>query len=100
MAMDRENRRLYIGCRKPQKTIVMDADSGKILANLPIGAGVDATQFGSGDGFASCRDGTLTVIRETSPGTFSVVLTVQSRWAAREWPCIMTTRRSTSRRPI
>ena len=83
MAMDRENRRLYIGCRKPQKMIVMDADSGKILADLPIGAGVDATQFGGGDGFASCRDGTLTVVRETAPGTFSVAQTVQTKLGAK-----------------
>src|SRR5438477_533410 len=56
MAIDREHRRLYIGCRKPQKMIVMDADTGKVLGDAPIGAGVDATQFDSGDSFASCRD--------------------------------------------
>ena len=29
--------------------------------------------------FASCRDGTLAVVRETSPGKFAVVQTVQTR---------------------
>ena len=83
MAMDREHGRLFIGCRNPQKMIVMDAGSGKVLADLPIGAGVDATQFDGGDAFASCRDGTLTVIRETSPGKFEVVQTVQTKQGAR-----------------
>jgi hypothetical protein len=62
--------------------IVMSAADGKILADLPIGAGVDATQF-DGDAFASCRDGTLAVVRETSPGKFAVVQTVKTRPGAR-----------------
>src|SRR5208283_697238 len=65
MAMDVTKRRLFIGCRKPQKLVVMGADDGKVLADLAIGAGVDATKF-DGEAFASCSDGTLTVVRETA----------------------------------
>src|SRR5689334_21489567 len=72
MSMDTTKRRMFIGCRKPQKLIVMDANDGKVLADLPIGAGVDATKF-DGHVFASCGDGTLTVARETAPGKFEVV---------------------------
>jgi hypothetical protein len=82
MSMDRAKRRLFIGCRKPQKLIVMGADDGKILGDLPIGAGVDATAF-DGDAFASCRDGTLAVARETAPGKFEIVQTVQTPRGAR-----------------
>jgi DNA-binding beta-propeller fold protein YncE len=82
LAMDTAHRRLFIGCRRPQKLIVMDADSGKVLADFPIGSGVDATKF-AGDAFASCGDGTLTVVRETSPGKFEVVQTVQTPRGAR-----------------
>ena len=60
----------------------MSADDGKVLADLPIGAGVDATQF-DGDIFASCRDGTLAVARETSPGKFAIVQTVATKQGAR-----------------
>jgi hypothetical protein len=83
MAMDTPNRRLFIGCRKPQKLIVMNADDGKVLADLPIGAGVDAVKFDNGNIFASCRDGTLAVARETSPGKFEIVQTVQTKPGAR-----------------
>jgi len=83
MSMDRAKRRLFIGCRKPQKLIVMNADDGKVLADLPIGAGVDATAFANGDAFASCRDGTLAVARETAPGKFEIVQTVQTQPGAR-----------------
>jgi hypothetical protein len=82
MSMDPARRRLFIGCRKPQKLIVMDAADGKVLADLPIGAGVDATKF-DGDAFASCGDGTLTVARETATGTFEIVQTVKTPRGAR-----------------
>lgn len=82
LAMDPEHRHLFIGCRRPQKLIVMSADDGKILADLPIGSGVDATKF-AGDVFASCGDGTLTIARETSPGVFQVVQTLQTARGAR-----------------
>jgi len=82
MSMDTEHRRLFVGCRRPQKLVVMSADDGKVLADLPIGAGVDATKF-NGDAFASCGDGTLTVVREKAAGKFEVVQTVQTPRGAR-----------------
>jgi len=45
LSIDANKRRLFIGCRNPQELIVMSADDGKVLAALPIGAGVDATRF-------------------------------------------------------
>jgi DNA-binding beta-propeller fold protein YncE len=78
MTIDIQKRRLYIGCRGPQKVIVISTDDGKVLADLPIGAGVDATKLDNGQAFASCRDGTLAVINETSPGKFTVVQTLKT----------------------
>ncbi|HEV2395073.1 MAG TPA: YncE family protein [Verrucomicrobiae bacterium] len=82
MSMDVVNRRLFIGCRRPQRLVVMGADDGKVLAALEIGAGVDATKF-DGDAFASCGDGTLAAARETAPGKFQLVQTVQTPRGAR-----------------
>lgn len=83
MSMDTEHRRLFVGCRNPQKLIVMSADDGKVLADLPIGAGVDATQFDNGYVFASCRDGSLSVAKETSPGKFEIVQNLKTRPGAK-----------------
>lgn len=83
MSMDREHRRLFIGCRNPRKLIVMSADDGKVLADLPIGSGVDATRYDDGYIFASCRDGTLTVARETSARMFEIVQVVKTRPGAK-----------------
>jgi hypothetical protein len=83
LALDAQKGRLFIGCRKPQKMIIMSTNDGKVLASLPIGAGVDATKFDNGQAFASCRDGSLVVVAETSPGQFEVVQTVKTHEGAR-----------------
>jgi DNA-binding beta-propeller fold protein YncE len=82
MAIDRRSHRLFVGCRNPQKLIVMSTEDGKILADLPIGVGCDATAS-DGDVFASCRDGSLAVARETSPGKFEIAQTLKTRPGAK-----------------
>jgi hypothetical protein len=83
MSMDTKNRRLFIGCRNPQKLIVMSADDGKVLADLPIGAGVDATRFDGSHAFASCRDGKLEIAGESATGKFEILQTVTTPVGAR-----------------
>jgi len=83
MSMDAKKRRLFIGCRNPQKLIVMSADDGKVLADLPIGAGVDATKFDGSQAFASCRDGKLEIAGESASGKFEIVQTVITPVGAR-----------------
>jgi hypothetical protein len=82
MSLDKKTHRLFIGCRKPQKMIVMSTENGKVLAALPIGAGVDATKFHDGQAFASCRDGSLVVAGEKS-GKFEVEQVVKTPLGAR-----------------
>ena len=93
MSIDTKKRRLFIGCRKPQKLIVMSADDGKVLSDLPIGDGVDATKIFDGQAFASCRNATLTVAAETSPGKFEIVQTVKTALGARTMGLDPTTRK-------
>jgi DNA-binding beta-propeller fold protein YncE len=82
LSIDPAKHRLFVGCRKPQKMIVMSTDDGKVIADLPIGAGVDATRFDGGQAFASCRDGNLNVAAEAS-GKFEVVQSVTTAVGAR-----------------
>jgi DNA-binding beta-propeller fold protein YncE len=82
MSMDPATHRLFVGCRNPQKLVVMDAQDGKVLASVPIGAGVDATAFHEGQAFASCRDGSLTVAGEQGR-RFDVQQTVKTPAGAR-----------------
>lgn len=84
LAIDKKKRRLFAGCGNKLMAVV-DADSGKVLTTLPIGGGVDATAFDpeTGLAFSSNGDGTLTVIREESPGKFSVLENVPTQRGAR-----------------
>jgi hypothetical protein len=82
LAIDTAKHRLFIGCRNPQKLIVMSTDDGKVLADLPIGTGVDATRFDGHQAFASCRDGKLEVAAEAG-GKFEIVQTVTTPLGAR-----------------
>ena len=77
MAIDPASHRLFIGCRNPQKLVVMNNETGKIEAALPIGSGVDATAVAAGLAFASAGDGTLTVAALKS-GTYDVLQTVKT----------------------
>ncbi len=83
LSIDTAKRRLFIGCRNPQKLIVMSTDDGKVLADLPIGAGVDATRFDGHEAFASCRDGKLEVAGENAAGKFEIMQTVTTPAGAR-----------------
>jgi DNA-binding beta-propeller fold protein YncE len=84
LAMDRKNRRLFVGCDNKMMAVV-DADTGKVLATPAIGDGVDATAFDDETGlaFASCGEGVLTVVREESPDKFSVAENVLTQSGAR-----------------
>jgi DNA-binding beta-propeller fold protein YncE len=84
LAMDRKNRRLFVGCDNKMMAVV-DADSGKVLATPAIGEGVDATAYDdeAGLAFASCGEGVLTVVKEDSPQKFSVVENVKTEPGAR-----------------
>ena len=85
LSIDRKHRRLFAGCGGNKKMVVVDADSGKILATLAIGDGCDATAFDADRSlaFASAGDGTITVIKEDGADKFTVVQTVTTQKSAR-----------------
>src|SRR5215469_3335808 len=66
LSIDTEKHKLFVGCRKPQKLLVMSTDDGKVIGDLPIGAGVDATRWDGHQAFASTREGLLSVAEEKS----------------------------------
>src|SRR5712691_6630042 len=84
MAIDTVHHRLFSGCRSGVMA-VSDYQAGKMVATVPIGAGVDGAGYDatSGDAFASNADGTLTVIHQDTPDQYRVVANVQTGEAAR-----------------
>src|SRR6266481_3463023 len=85
LAMDRKHRRLFSVCSN-KLMVVVDADNGRVVTTLPIGAGTDAAGFDPETGFAFSSnggDGTLTVAHEDSPDKFAVVENVPTLRRAR-----------------
>jgi DNA-binding beta-propeller fold protein YncE len=96
------NGKLYINLVDKDNVAVVDFKArkviahwpvGKVISDLPIGAGVDATKFDRGKAFASCRDGSLAVASETSPGKFEIVQSVKTPQGARTMGVDPTTHR-------
>jgi DNA-binding beta-propeller fold protein YncE len=79
MAIDTAHHRLFSGCRSGVMAI-SDYQSGKVVATVPIGKGVDGAGFdaSTGNAFASNADGTLTVIHQDTPDQYHVAETVQT----------------------
>ena len=78
LAFDVKNHILFVACRKPANMVMLNADDGKFIAALPLGAGTDGAVFNPAtmEAFSSQGDGTLTVIKENNPTTFVVEQTV------------------------
>ncbi|MEO8429947.1 MAG: YncE family protein [Acidobacteriota bacterium] len=94
LAMDAPHRRLFTVCGNKVMAI-LDADSGRVVASLPIGDGVDAAGFDPATGlaFASNGEGTLTVVHEETPDRFRVVENVPTKRGARTMALDPTTHR-------
>ncbi len=84
MAIDTAHHRLFSGCRSGVMAI-SDYQAGKVVATVPIGAGVDGAGYdaASGDAFASNANGTLTVIHQDSPDQYRVIENVPTPQGSR-----------------
>ena len=84
LAIDLKNHRLFIGASN-RLMLMMDSTNGKIVAQVPIGPGVDSTWFDpdTGYAFSSSADSTTTIAHEDSPNTLTVVQTLKTAQGAR-----------------
>jgi len=76
LAIDPKGKRLFSVCDKLM--VVSDYESGRVVTTVPIGNGPDAVRFDPGTGlvFSSNGDGTLTIVKQESADSYSVLETV------------------------
>jgi len=81
LGFDVKNHILFAMCAEPSVCAVVNADDGKVLTTLPIGDGTDSGGFNPNtmEAFSSQRDGTLTIIKESSPTSFAVEQNVKTK---------------------
>ena len=84
MAFDAVHHRLFVGCGN-KLMAMLDSDTGKVVAKVPIGAGVDACAFDDATqlAFASCGDGTITIAKEKALDKLAIVQTLTTERGAR-----------------
>lgn len=86
LAMDTAHERLFAACSN-FRMVAMDAQSGHVVATLPIGPGADAIGYDPNRGLIftanGAGDGSVTIIRQDVTDTYSVVQTVPTRQNAR-----------------
>lgn len=84
LAIDVEHGRLFSVCAN-NRMVVVDANSGSVVAELPIGSRPDGAGFDPGlsMAYSSNGDGTLTVVHEDDADHFHVVENVSTQVGAR-----------------
>jgi len=86
LAMDVKNRILFASCRMPQTMVILSATDGKVLDALPIGSTADSAIFNpqTSEAYSAQIDGTLIIVKETSPGSFAIEQTVQTKESGKQ----------------
>ncbi|HEY2103316.1 MAG TPA: hypothetical protein VGH08_08690 [Chthoniobacterales bacterium] len=84
IALDAAHHRLFATCHNKMMAM-LDTETGKVIATVPIGGGVDGCAFDEAGqlAFASCGDGTTTIAKEESPERLAVVQTLKTERGAR-----------------
>ncbi|HEY3951615.1 YncE family protein [Phenylobacterium sp.] len=85
LAIDKVHRRLFSSCVNGLMTVV-NADTGRVVATAPIGKGTDAAAFDPKRGLAfssNGADGTVSVIRQTTPDSYANVATIPTAVSGR-----------------
>jgi len=79
IAYDRATNRIFSGCGKT--SVVVDAKTGKVVATITNGDGVDALGWDAAQKLIyipAGRDGNVTIVHQDSPDKYTVVATVQT----------------------
>ena len=84
IAFDAAHHRLFVTCHN-KMLLMLDTTNGKVLSNVPIGAGVDGCAFDDATQhvFASCGEGTTTIAKEETPEKMSILQTLTTERGAR-----------------
>src|SRR5437870_2424480 len=85
MALDEANHRLFIGCRLPPKLVVLNTESGDVVAKIDISGDPDDLFY---DGkrhriYAICGAGKIDIIEQTDANTYKTSAKIDTAKGAR-----------------
>src|SRR5207253_1029345 len=85
MALDEANHRLFVGCRLPSKLVVLNTDSGDVVAKIDISGDPDDVFY---DGkrhriYAICGAGKIDIIEQADANTYKPLAKIDTADGAR-----------------
>src|SRR5438046_321940 len=85
MALDEANHRLFVGCRLPSKLVVLNTDSGDVVAKIDVSGDCDDLFHDTKRHrvYAICGAGKIDIIDQTDPNTYAASARVNTPDVAR-----------------
>src|SRR5262249_13896651 len=85
MALDETNHRLFVGCRLRSKLVVLNTESGEVVAKVDISGDPDEVFYDSKRHriYAICGGGKIDIIEQTDPNTYAASTKVSTADGAR-----------------
>jgi DNA-binding beta-propeller fold protein YncE len=85
IALDEINHRLFVGCRLPSKLVVLDTESGKVIAKIDISGDSDDLFYDSKRHriYAICGAGKIDIIEQTDANTYKALAKIDTAEGAR-----------------
>ena len=85
MALDEANHRLFVGCRVPSKMVVLNTESGDVVAKIDISGDPDDVFYDSKRHriYAICGAGKIDVVEQTDANTYKAFAKIDTAKGAR-----------------
>jgi len=85
MAQDEANHRLFVGCRLPPKLVVLNTDSGDVVAKIDLSGDADDVFYDSNRHriYAICGAGKIDVVEQIDPKTYKPYTKIDTADGAR-----------------
>lgn len=85
MSIDSLNHRLFIGCRRPAKLLVIDTNNGETIASLDADSDVDDIYYDSSGKsiYMSCGNGNIDIFQQIDANTYKLIGKVSTYSGAR-----------------
>jgi len=85
MALDEANHRLFVGCRLPSSLVVLDTESGNVVAKISISGDPDDVFYDSKRHriYAICGAGKVDIIEQADPNTYKALTKIDTANGAR-----------------
>jgi DNA-binding beta-propeller fold protein YncE len=85
LALDEAGHRLFVGCRRPARLLVIDTTTGALITSLEVGGDPDDV-FYDGVGrrlFVACGEGRVDVVDQRGPDSYAIAAQVATAPGAR-----------------